>query len=356
MKPDDRTDGRHLTRWDAFRTLCLSRFRLFYRESEVIFWSFVFPIVLSVALGAAFRNRPVDVFPVAVASDAPPSALASLRAASGVRVSVLADEEAARQLRLGRVMVVVKGDGAGGVTYRYDDTRPDATVARLRVDEALQRGAGRVDPLAAKDQPIREAGSRYIDFLIPGILGMNLMSGGLWGMGFHLVDLRIKKLLKRLIATPMHRGDFMLAQMTIRVVFMFVEVMFLLLFGWLAFGVPVRGSIFAVLTVGLVGALTFGGIGLLVASRAATIEKVSGLMNVVMMPMFICSGTFFSADRFPAAMQPFIQALPLTALNDAFRAVILEGATLGSQAGELGILAAWGFVSFVVGLKLFRWN
>ena len=346
---------RPMTRGDAFRMLCLSRFRQFYRESEVIFWSFVFPIGLSIALGAAFRNRPVETVPVAVTESAPAAAQA-LRAAPGIRAEVMSEEDAARQLRRGRVMLVVHGDGTGGVAYRYDDTRPEAAVARLRVDAALQKAAGRTDPLATREEPVREAGSRYIDFLIPGVLGMNLMSGGLWGMGFHLVDMRIKRLLKRLVATPVHRGDYMAAQMVIRVVFMFAEVVILLGFGMLAFGVPVRGSWLAVLAVGVVGALTFGGIGLLVASRAATIEKVSGLMNLVMMPMFICSGTFFSADRFPAALQPLIQALPLTALNDAFRAVILEGATLASQAGELAILAGWGVGSFVVGLRLFRWN
>jgi ABC-2 type transport system permease protein len=349
------TDGRKLTRWDALRTLCLMRFRQFYRESEVIFWSFVFPIGLSIALGAAFRNRPVETVPVAVVESAAAQA-ATLRNAPGIDAAVVSEAEAARRLRMGRVLVMVSADAGGRVTYRYDDSRPESAMARLRVDAALQKAAGRVDPVGTRDEPVREAGSRYIDFLIPGLLGMNLMSGGLWGMGFHLVDMRIKKLLKRLVATPMHRGDFMLAQMTIRVVFAFIEVGFLVGFGWIAFGVPVRGSFFAVLTVAVVGALTFGAVGLLVASRATTIEKVSGLMNVVMMPMFICSGTFFSADRFPSAFQPFIQALPLTALNDAFRAVILEGATLASQVNELAVLAVWGVGSFIVGLRLFRWS
>jgi ABC-2 type transport system permease protein len=224
------------------------------------------------------------------------------------------------------------------------------------VDDAVERASCRRDVLTARDELVREPGSRYIDFLIPGILGMNLMSGGMWGVGFHLVDARIKRLLKRLVATPMHRGDFLLAQMILRVVFMFVEVAFLLSFGHFVFGVPLRGSMFSVLAVGFVGALAFGGIGLLVASRAMTAEKVMGLMNVIMMPMFICSGTFFSADRFPDAIQPLIHALPLTALNAALRAVILEGASLTSQAGDLAIVAGWGIVSFLIGLRLFRWS
>jgi ABC-2 type transport system permease protein len=351
----DGDDIRVMTRLDTFRVLCISRLRQFYRESEVIFWSFVFPIVLSIALGLAFRNQPVQSFRVAVTPEAA-DLVGSLQAVPGLGAETADADEAARRLRRGQVTLVIGRDAAGDVVYRYDDSRPDAVVARLRVDDALQKAAGRTDPLRTQEAPVREAGSRYIDFLIPGILGMNLMSGGMWGMGFHLVDMRIKKLLKRLLATPLHRGDFMLAQMTIRVLFTFVEVAFLLGFGWLAFGVPVRGSLLSVAVVATAGALTFAGLGLLVASRAMTIEKVSGLMNVVMMPSFICSGTFFSADRFPAAVQPFIQILPLTALNDALRAVTLEGASLASQGGELAILAAWGVTSFFVGLRLFRWS
>ena len=98
------------------------------------------------------------------------------------------------------------------------------------------------------------------------------------------------------------------------------------------------------------------GIGLLVASRAKTMETVSGLMNLVMLPMWVLSGIFFSSERFPDAVQPFIQALPLTALIDALRAVMLEGASLASQWPEVAILAAWGLVSFVLALRLFRWS
>jgi len=311
--------------------------------------------VLSLALGMAFRNRPIDVVRVAV-TPAAAEWLPRLDPASGIHAETMAESDARRALRLGRVVLVLDKDPGGGVLYRYDDARPDGMVARLRVDDALQRAVGRRDVLPAEDALVREPGSRYIDFLIPGMLGMNLMSGGMWGMGFHLVDMRIKRLLKRLVATPMYRSDFLVAQMLLRVVFMFIEVVFLLGFGYVVFDVPVRGSIPAVLVVGLLGALAFGGLGLLVASRAMTLEKVTGLMNVVMMPMFIASGTFFSSDRFPDVVQPLVQALPLTALNDALRAVILEGATLASQSHELAIVTAWGLLSFLIGLRLFRWS
>jgi ABC-2 type transport system permease protein len=249
--------------------------------------------------------------------------------------------------------VLPRGDG---VEYRFDPSRPEALVARDRVDDLVQRAAGRADPVATTDAGIREPGGRYIDFLVPGLIGLNLMSGGLWGVGFHLVDMRLKKLLKRLLATPMRGADFLAAQIAIRLATGVLEALVVLGFAVLVFGVPLRGSLASVLTLVVIGAAVFGGLGLLVASRARKIETVSGLMNVVMMPMFVLSGIFFSYERFPEVVHPLIRALPLTALNDALRAVVLEGASLASQAGPLGVLVLWGGLSFVIGLRLFRWQ
>lgn len=342
----------------AFGALCLARFREFYRETEVIFWSFIFPILLAVGLGIAFRNRPADVLPVAVVSG--PGAEGVVQALSAsplLTVSVMSDEDAARALRVGKVtLAVIAGAPGAPVAYRFDPSRSESELARARVDGLLQRAAGRRDALVARDDKVSEPGARYIDFLIPGIIGMNLLNGGMWGVGFALVDMRMKKLLKRLIATPMHRADFMLSIMTMRVGFMLIEVSFLLAFGRLAFGLPLRGSLVSVYALGALGSLSFGSIGLLLGSRAARIEAVMGLMNVVSMPMLITSGVFFSSERFPAVVQPLIRALPLTAFLDALRAVLLEGASLSSQATRIAILAAWGIVSFVVGLRLFRWS
>jgi ABC-2 type transport system permease protein len=345
------------TRLRAFGAMCFVRFREFHRESEVVFWSFVFPILLSVCLGLAFRNRPPAPSPVAVIlGPAAEDLRAALATGPLLEVRVVDEGQALADLRRGRVDVIVRKGAQGVVDYQLDASRPEAAIARSRVDDAIQRAAGREDPRATRDVAFSEPGGRYIDFLMPGILGMNIMSGGMWGVGFNLVDMRIKKLLKRLIATPMRRGDFLASIILMRIAFMVVEAAFVLGFGFLAFGVPFRGSPFAVFAIGALGALCFGGIGLLLASRARRIEAVMGLMNVVMMPMFIASGVFFSADRFPAGLQPLIRALPLTALNDALRAVVLEGAPLASQGAPLLVLAFWGAVSFVVGLRLFRWS
>jgi ABC-2 type transport system permease protein len=343
----------------AFLALCLARLREYYREPEVLFWGFVFPLLLSGALAVAFRDRPPEPSRVTVLQGpGNEPLLAALRAAPLLDASPAGEEEAAAALRMGRTDVVVSRPGGpeAPVEYRFDPSRPEAGVARARVDDALQRAAGRVDPVRSRERAVSEPGGRYVDFLVPGLIGMNLMSAGMWGVGYALVDMRIKKLLRRLLATPMRPADFMAAQMATRVAFTFAEVGALLGFAWLALGVPVRGSLAAVMAVALTGAMCFSGLGLAVACRARKIETVSGLMNLVMMPMFVGSGVFFSVERFPESVQPALRALPLTALNDALRAVTLEGASLASQWPRLLVLAAWGGVSFVAGRRLFRWS
>ncbi len=342
-------------RWRAFGQLLSWRLAEFRREPEVIFWVFVFPLLLAIGLGIAFRNQAPEKYPVAVLDGAGAAAIAAtLGAAPQMACEILDEERATSALRLGKIVVlVVPGDP---VRYRLDPGRPESLMARAAVDAALQRAAGRQDPVATCDDAVRESGGRYIDFLIPGLLGMNLMGGGMWGVGYMIVEMRIRKLLKRLMATPMRRTDFMLAIIASRLIFMVAETAVLLVCGRWFFGVEIQGSVAGIVSVGLLGSLCFSGLGLLTASRAQKIETISGLINFVMLPMYVLSGVFFPAERFPAAVQPYIQALPLTALNDALRAVILEGATLASQWGELLIMGAWGGIAFVLALRWFRWS
>ena len=344
-----------MIRWDPFREILLARLREPLREPEVVFWAFGFPLLLSLALGLAFRTKPPEK--VYVAIEQGPGAegvLATLSGDERFAAEVASTEECARQLRLGKAAIVV-APGAG-LEYRYDPTRPDSVLARTLVDDALQRAAGRKDARAPTERTVSEPGARYIDFLIPGLIGMNLMSAGMWGVGFAIVEMRSRKLLKRLVATPMRKSEFLGAVIASRFVFMAIELALLLAFGRLVFGVEMRGTIVAAYLLGVVGALTFASLGLLIAMRAQRIETVSGLMNLVMLPMFVFSGTFFSSERFPEFLQPFIQALPLTLLNDALRAVINEGASIASQGLRLGALGLWMAVCFAVSLRWFRWS
>lgn len=335
--------------------LALSRMREFYREPEAVFWVFGFPIVLAFALGLAFRNTGPGELQVGVGPGPGDSALAATLDSSPRLVATVLDSATGRlRLRTGRIaLLVVPGDP---IVYRYDTTRTESGLARLEVDDMLQRARGRQDLIAIRDDRATAAGSRYIDFLIPGLLGMNLLGSGIWGVGFSVVQARQKKLLKRYMATPMRRSHYLLSFILSRLVFLILEVVALVGFGWLLFGVAVRGSFLTLAGVTILGAFAFAGLGLLVASRAKTIEGVSGLMNLVMLPMWILSGTFFSYSRFPDAMIPFVKALPLTALNDALRAVMIDGAAVTTLGAPIAIVGAWGAISFVVALKIFRWR
>jgi len=339
----------------ALFELTLVRFKEFLRETEAVFWVFAFPVLLTVALGFAFREKAPDRIPVGVTEG--PSAQARMKALSGSPALIprLYDERTGREeLRKGNISLLVE-EGATPV-YRFDPTRPDSRTARVEADNALQAAAGRRDQFQAAEVRVEEQGARYIDFLVPGLLGMNIMGTGMWGVGFGIVNARMKKLLKRLVATPMRKSDYLLAQSMSRLAFLVLEVAIIIGFAAVAFGVRVSGSLALFSLVCFAGGCAFAGIGLLVASRARTIEGVSGLMNLTMVPMWICSGVFFSYERFPDGAKPFIRALPLTALNDALRAVMNDAASIGQIAPELLTLAAWAVVSYLIGLKLFRWQ
>jgi ABC-2 type transport system permease protein len=347
-------------RWSGYRHLLMARMLELKREPEVVFWVFVFPLLLALGLGIAFRNKPGNAASVAIVQGAGTEDAQAVLARSPQHAQFKTEvlDAAAAQLgfRLGKFDLVIESDGKGGLQYRYDPARPESVLARAEVNDALQSAAGRKDTITTTTVTSSEPGSRYIDFLIPGLLGMNLMNSGMWGIGFALVDMRQRKLLKRFVGTPMRRGDFLLAIMSSRLILMVIEVGLLLVFGVLFFHLRVMGSIGAIAAVAGLGSLTFGGVGLLTASRAQKIESISGLINLVMMPMWIFSGVFFSYERFPAVIQPFIKALPLTALNDALRASILEGTSLFQQWPRLLIMGLWGGISFVLALKWFRWT
>lgn len=338
--------------------LTLVRLREYIREPEAVFWTLVFPILLAAGLGLAFRTGPADTYRIAVVTDGTRDdslAQAALEADSSLTVTGGDSSQAAAALRQGRVVLVVN-PGAGDAEMIYDPERPESAVARLVADDALQRGAGRTDVVRTRDRHISERGWRYIDFVIPGLLGMTIMGSSIWGIGFTIVDARRRKLLKRLIATPMSRAQYLASFVAWRLLLLVLEVSVLVAFGAWVFGVPVRGSLIQLATVALLTGFAFGGLGLLIAARPRTIEGASGLMNLVMLPMWVASGVFFSATNFPDAIQPAVQALPLTAANDALRLTMLEGAGWATVAPELGILAAWLIATFPLALKLFRWR
>ena len=339
--------------------LTLARLREFFREPEAVFWVYGFPILMAVLLGIAFREQPIErVFVDIQEGTHAETAINALQAIKKFSVRKCDEATCRNRLRTGKTqLVIVSKDGSqAGFDYLYDPARSDSVLARKETDDALQRAAGRKDSFPSEDREFKEPGGRYIDFLIPGLLGMSIMGGGLWGVGFVTVDMRIRKLLKRFLATPMKKTHFLAAVMLSRMCFLIPEVVVLIVFAAIVFGVKIYGSFIGTAFLILLGSMTFSGFGLLVASRAKTIEAVSGLMNLVMLPMWMLSGIFFSSSRYPDAAQPLIRLLPLTALIDAMRAVMVDGASIFSQTHQIALLAVWGAVTFVIALRIFRWQ
>lgn len=351
--------------WSAtpLAQLMLARFRTFFREPAAVFWVYGFPLIMAIALGLAFRNRPVEKTTVDVRSDGPGGLAAAelvkaaLEADPRFVVAIESSDAAKNRLRVAKTdLVVTPGTGGDLVSeYMLDPNRSESVLARTAVNNVVLRRKS-PDWKPPAEAIMSEPGDRYIDFLIPGLLGLNLMGGGLWGVGFVTVDMRVRKLLKRYLATPMRRSDFLLSLMLSRLVLTLIEVCVLLAFSYVFFDIRVRGNVLAFVVLMVVGGFAFAGLGLLAASRAKTIETISGLMNAIMLPMYILSGVFFSSERFPNAMQPFIQLLPLTVLNDGLRAIMNDGSGFAAIVYPLSVLIGWGIVCFALAFRYFRWR
>ena len=356
-KSADSSEKQPTGRSSALWQLTLARLREFYRQPEAVFWVYFFPVLMVIALGIAFRNKPVERITVDIQNSSQSTQiLDSVASDERVIAAVFQEDECRRRLRTGKSDLYLKSNDTSGVEYLYDPARPGSVVAKDLVDDLIQQSAGRVDPVATTLTEFEEPGGRYIDFLVPGLLGMSLMGGGLYGVGFAIVDMRIRKLLKRFMATPMRRSDFLIGVMSSRLVYMIPQIFILLIFARYVFNVHIYGNWLAIGVLILLGAMMFSGIGLLVGSRSKTMESVSGLMNLVMLPMWTLCGIFFSYERFPEFVQPAIKLLPLTPLIDSLRAVMLEGAGLFSQWPEMLVMSIWCVATFVIALTIFRWS
>jgi ABC-type multidrug transport system permease subunit len=332
--------------------LTVTRFRLFFREPEAVFWIFAFPILLSVGLSIAFRNRPADVLKVAGSTM---QITQALNADKGLSAITLDEDRGRSALATGNILLLAVQQG-DSIKFDYDNTNPDARTARLIADRAIQRAAGQRESVGTRNELTHEAGSRYIDFVIPGLLGMNLMSSGIWALGFSIVEARQKKLLKRLVASPMPRWQYLASFLLSRLFLLVIEVGVFLGFSHLAFGVPLRGPLWQLGLLCVLASLTFSAVGLLLASRAKTMQAASGLMNLTMLPMWVLSGVFFSTNRFPDVVQPFIRALPLTAAIDALRGNMLQGTSSTHLLAPIAVLLAWLLITFSLSLGIFRWR
>ena len=346
---------RPFCRWRIVLAVARTTFREFWRSPEAVFWTYGFPLLMAVVLGFAFQPKPPEPVVLAVVAGPGAEQLAAVLGGNPRFVVERLDAgQAHRALARGRIALLLRGSLAEP-TLRADPTRPEAELARLLVERTLRDARdGASAPVASEveDRP----GSRYIDFLIPGLIGLNLLGAGMWGVGFNLVQLRIQNLLRRLFATPMRPREFLLGYMLGRFVLVLPEATAIALFGAVLWGVPFRGSIAAASLLVIVGGLAFSGLGCLLAVRARTIEGIAGLMNAFQLPMWLLGGVFFSTDRMTGVMRWAADCMPLTHLNRALRDVMLEPGGLADVLGPLAGLSAFALSCFVLALRWFRWN
>lgn len=335
----------------VLRSIAAATLREFMRTPEALFWTYGFPLVMAIVLGLAFHEKQPDPVRIGAIGDA---LVQALRANERLVVEPLAAERARSAIAKGEIELLVEGTpDAPRITI--DPTRPQAELARLHVERALQRHAGAREPVRIEERIEAQPGHRYIDFLIPGLIGLNLLGAGLWGIGYTLVDMRGKKLMKRLLVTPMGKAEFLLAFLGSRLLLAIPESFVILAFGVLVFGVPVLGSWLGIASLTIACAFAMKGLGVLVAARPRTVEGVTGWMNLVQLPMWLLGGSFFSNSHFPGWLQPLVKALPLTQYNDAMRE-LMRGGPASAALFAIAYLCGFALACFVIAVRCFRWT
>jgi ABC-type multidrug transport system permease subunit len=346
---------------NSFLNLVTLQIKEFYREPEVLFWSVLFPLALSAILGFAFSQQGMKKSSVAIIDNAytpTHTGIALLREQSLDSVSkrqinllVTQQDQAFLKLKRGEVALVLQPAESNSFIYHFDPANEEAYLQYLLLEKKLQSPQGPPSTVEAVSTP----GSRYIDFLIPGMIAFGLMNSCIWGIGWNLIELRIKKLLRRMVATPMSKTEFLLAYFTTRLMITFFENILLLLLAFLLFDLRIQGGMLTVFLLFIAGNIAFGGMAILIAARPERNQVGSGIINFITLAMTILSGVFFSYTNFPEWAVKIIRYVPLTLLADGFRSVFNEAADFPQIAMQVLLLLGYGVLSFIVGLRMFKW-
>ena len=360
--------------------LVLIQFREFYREPGILFWAIVFPIAMAWGLGVAFSHKADQKRDVALienasqpdtllrsfllkyskeeASSDGKSKLFCVRSGNDkmgyttYRFKPTTWDDANLLIKQGDVVLILE-ETNGILSYHFDPMNADAQLVYMQLAGFIKAQTNTAK--VAEIKPLTQKGSRYIDFLIPGLIAMNLMMSTMWGVSYSLIEKRSKKLLRRMVATPMRKTSFLFSQLIARFFLNIIEASIVLTFAYFYFGLTVEGNAVALFVLYLSGMLCFTGIAILVSSRTSNTYVGNGLINAIVMPMMLISGIFFSYHNFPDIVIPYIQAMPLTMLADGIRSVFIEGAGFTQVVMPMSILSVIGIVTFSVGLKVYKW-
>lgn len=350
------------------------------REPGVLFWGIVFPIFMSLGLGIAFMQKQDTTRKVAmIAGDQKMLADSVLKSYATIDTKSRSDSVAYTlvlkndqlgsttylfyrmswnmaevALKQGKINFIIDEE-KGKTVFRFDPLNPDAQLVYLKLEPVFGGGKSVAVENTESIRPLTVTGTRYIDFLIPGLLAMGIMMSTMWGLSYGIIEKRSKKLLRRMVATSMNKSYFLISFMLVRMLMNFVEAVLLIIFASLAFHITIQGSIPALLAIFVAGNIGFAGLAFFISCRTAKTEIGNGLINVIVMPMMLLSGVFFSYHNFPDALIPFLQKLPLTLVADGMRSIFIEGAGMLQIAFPVAILTIGGSIFFLLGLKFFRW-
>jgi len=353
-------------------------YKEFVREPGILFWALVFPVMMAWVLGVAFSKKTALIQHVAYVKS---SSQTHVRLSEFLESSQVTYQQGGAgrvykksiETKMGRlsfhlisasmdsaVMLLKRGqislilqDTGDSLHYLFDPQGTDARFNYVVLSAAINHERVIYDSASVK--VLSQEGTRYIDFLIPGLLAMGIMNDFLWGIGYGLIEIRSKKLLRRMVAAPMKKSLFIFSHFFARITLALFEAAVLLLFAWIYFRIRIQGSLIAFLMITLAGSFCFAGISILMASRTSSSRIGNSLINLISMPMMILSGIFFSYHNFPDFIIPVIQKLPLTMLADSIRSIMIEGTGLPENMPEFLILTALGAISFMAGMRLYKW-
>jgi ABC-2 type transport system permease protein len=364
-----------------FAALLVTHIKELIREPEVLFWGILFPVLMTVGLGLAFTQSGEMTRSIAIvlpqSSNLPDGnsiekflQTKANKNADGTFTVKVSDKklgntafnfrktnwnEAIALLKKGELSLIVE-DKDGSLVYNFDPSNSDARLIYLNLSALINKGDMNLQQGNSKVQLLTIKGTRYVDFLVPGLIALGTLMSSAWGLGYNIIDKRSKKLLRRMIATPMRKSHFLISLITVRSVMNFINALILFVFANLVFGVSIEGSLPALFFIFIAGNIAFAGIAILISSRTANLEVGNGLTNAVIMPMMILSGIFFSYQNFPGWALGFIKLLPLTMLADGIRSIFIEGAGFAESLLPMGVLVLYGGVCLYAGLKFFKWH
>lgn len=355
------------------------RFKEFLREPAVLFWSILFPILMAWGLGSAFSDKGETMQQVALieselnkntrlrdffdgieAVKSEVTGYFNLEKKIGEKKAGITNykfircdkDEAMTLLKKGIISLIVEED-TDTIIYHFDPLNPEAKLNYMLISGAINNKGQDIKNESIK--VLDKIGTRYVDFLIPGLIAMGVMMSIMWGVSYSLIDKRNKKLLRRMVATPMKKSNFLGSHFITRTLLSFIEAGLLFLFAYFYFGTYIQGNILAGMVVLFAGIVGFTGLAILVSSRTANTQVGNGLINLVVMPMMVLSGIFFNYHNFPEWTIGIIQKFPLTMLADSLRSIFIEGSGFKENYNNIITLLIYGLTSFFVGLKMFKW-